>query len=469
MEFKRSIVWFRRDLRFEDHAALGKACSCSHSIIPVFIFDTNILLKLEDKKDKRVSFICETLKEMEQELLSHGKAMVVRIGDPIVEIPKLAKELNVECIFTCNDYEPYAIERDALVKERLKQLDIQFRSFKDQVIFENKEILKQNKLPYKVFTPYKKEWLKALKENDFTCYPFQFEKFIHKDEIKNHLLPWKMENIGFSSVRLWLQPGRKGALEKLKLFSSKIQNYSKNRDHFSSDDTSHLSVHLRFGTISIREAFRFANQNPSKGTEVWINELIWREFYKMILSEYPHIEKMPFKKECQRISWENNEEYFEKWKLGNTGYPIVDAAMRHFNETGWMHNRLRMVVASFLTKDLLIDYRKGEEYFANKLLDFDLSSNNGGWQWSASTGCDAQPYFRVFNPESQSIKFDPKGIFIRKHCPELFYFEDKHIHSPYKYVVKQYFKDKDLINCPYPKPIIEHAKQRLKAIRLFKK
>jgi deoxyribodipyrimidine photo-lyase len=469
MEFKRSVVWFRRDLRFIDHAALDKACSCSQIVIPVFIFDIKILLDIEDKKDKRVYFLFETLKEMEEELLSHGKTLIVRIGDPVIEIPKLAKEFNVECVFTCNDYEQYAIGRDAKVETKLKEFHIQFRSFKDQVIFESKEVLKQNKLPYMIFTPYKNEWLKKVKDSDFNCYSFDYKKFINKEEIKNKSFHWDIKQIGFSPSLLWLKPGRKGALEKLKYFSSKIKDYSEQRDHFSCDGTSHLSVHLRFGTISIREAFRFAYQHQSKGADVWINELIWREFFKMILCEYPHIEKMPFKKEYQSIQWENNEEFFEKWKQGLTGFPIIDAAMRHFNETGWMHNRLRMVVASFLTKDLLIDYRKGEDYFAKKLLDFDLSSNNGGWQWSASTGCDAQPYFRIFNPESQSIKFDPKGNFIRKHFPELSHFGDKTIHAPYKYLLKQHvMKEMALSDC-YPKPIIEHDKQRLKAIRLFKK
>ncbi len=469
MEFKRSLVWLRRDLRFNDHTALNKAYSCSQIIIPVFIFDTKILSELDDKRDKRVYFIFETLKAMQQELLQHGKTLVVRIGDPVFEIPKLASELNVECVFTCNDYEQYTIKRDEIVKTKLKDIHIQFKSFKDQVIFESKEVLKKNNLPYMVFTPYKLEWLRKVRESDFICHSFDFKKFINKEEIKNNFFQWEIEQIGFLPSSLCLEPGRKGALERLNNFSPKMKNYSEQRDYYSFDDTSRLSIHLRFGTLSIREAFRFAYQNQSKGAEVWINELIWREFFKMILCEYPHIEKMPFKKEYQSIQWENNKEFFEKWKHGLTGFPIVDAAMRHFNETGWMHNRLRMVVASFLTKDLLIDYRKGEEYFAKKLIDFDLSSNNGGWQWCASTGCDAQPYFRIFNPESQSIKFDPKGTFIRKHCPELSHFEDKKIHAPYKNLLKQGALGSSTLNCPYPMPMIEHDKQRLKAIQLFKK
>ena len=467
MEFNRSIVWFRRELRFVDQAALDKACSSSQIIIPVFIFDTKILSELKDKNDKRVNFIFETLKEMQEDLISRGKTLVVRIGDPVVEIPKLAIEFKVECVFTCNDYEQYAIARDNNIKNRLKEFHIQFKSFKDQVIFESKEVLKKNNLPYMVFTPYKKEWLNKVRESDYSNYTFDYKKLINRDEVKNESFQWDLKQIGFSSSPLWLKAGRIGALEKFRDFSSKIKNYNEQRDFFSCDGTSHLSVHLRFGTISIRELFRFASLNQSTGADIWINELIWREFFKMILCEYPHVETKPFKKEYQSIQWENNDEFFEKWKEGLTGFPIVDAAMRHFNQTGWMHNRLRMIVASFLTKDLLIDYRKGEDYFSKKLLDFDLSSNNGGWQWSASTGCDAQPYFRIFNPESQSIKFDPKGIFIRKHCPEISHIGDKEIHNPYIYQLKHGVKNGGFIN-GYPKPIVSHAQQRLKAIQLFK-
>ncbi|APJ03493.1 cryptochrome/photolyase family protein [Silvanigrella aquatica] len=469
MEFNNSIVWFRRELRFVDNAALDKACLCSKTIVPVFIFDTKILSTLVDKQDKRVYFIFESLKEMEEELKTYGKSLVVRIGDPTVEIPKLAQEFKADCVFTSNDYENYSIQRDYKVKTKLKDLNIQFISVKDQVIFEGTEVVKQNNLPYVVYTPYKNEWLKKAHENDFNCYSFDFKKFINKENIHTVPFSWKLTEVGFSPATLWLATGRKGALEKIKQFISKINDYSENRDYFSNNDTSNLSVHLRFGTISIREAFRFAFQYKSKGAEIWINELIWREFYKMILSEFPHVESMPFKKDLKDIPWENNEEFFEKWTKGQTGFPIVDAAMRHLNETGWMHNRLRMIVASFLTKDLLIDYRKGEQYFAEKLLDYDLSSNNGGWQWSASTGCDAQPYFRVFNPESQSLKFDPEGKFIRKLCPELSHLDNKNIHTPYKVTWNLFSHHKNSGDLSYPKPIVEHDQQRLKAIAMFKK
>lgn len=465
MEFQNSIVWFRRDLRFFDNVALNKACLLSQKVIPVFIFDEMILNKISHKSDKRVQFIFETLTEMHQELREQGKSMIILYGDPVVEIPKIALEYNVNCVFTNTDYETYAIARDLEIKNRLSERNIEFKSFKDQVIFEKEENLKKNKQPYVMFTPFKNEWLKRVKDTDFKTYAVDLKKIIDLSEIKNanHTFHWDIQKIGFYPTECIFKSGRKSALECVKKFTNKINLYASERDFFAREGTSQLSIHLRFGTISIREAFQFAKKFNSQGADTWINELIWREFYKMILSQFPYVEQRAFKKECQFIQWENNEEYFDKWKQGMTGFPIVDAAMRHFNATGWMHNRLRMVVASFLTKDLLIDYKKGEQYFAEKLLDFDLSANNGGWQWSASTGCDAQPYFRVFNPESQSIKFDPSGSFIKKHCPELAGCDQKEIHAPYRSQIKLFNDFKN-----YPKPIVEHDKQRLKAIVMFK-
>ena len=464
MNFKTSIMWFRRDLRFFDNVALSKASFFSEKIIPVFIFDEIILKKLKNKRDRRVQFIFDSIKEMKQELNNNGKGMIVIYGDPVVEIPKMALKYNAQCIFTNEDYEEYAIQRDKLVENNLKQHQIEFKSFKDQVIFDKNDILKSNKQPYVVFTPYKNEWLKNVNESYFKLNSFDMNKMMPIESIKEDIFNFEMQKIGFQNTDLLVKPGRKAALNCLNQFSSKINLYAQERDFFAKNGTSFLSMHLRFGTISIREAFQFANHYHSEGAKIWKYELIWREFYKMILYHFPYVEKGAFKKECDNIKWENKEEYFEKWKKGLTGFPIIDAAMRYFNETGWMHNRLRMIVASFLTKDLLIDYKKGEEYFAENLLDFDLSSNNGGWQWSASTGCDAQPYFRVFNPEAQSIKFDPLGAFIKQHCPELIACDSKQIHSPYQYQNNLFV---NLNN--YPKPIVEHDKQRLKAIALFKK
>ena len=464
MNFKKSIMWFRRDLRFFDNTALSHACSLSEKIIPIFIFDSHILSKLKNKNDRRIQFIFDTLKEMNEELLFNGKSMQILFGDPTIEIPKFALKYNVECIFTNDDYESYAIQRDLKIKKNLQIHNIEFKTYKDQVIFEKNEILKPNSMPYVVFTPYKNAWLKKVTHSDFKFNNFNFNQFISNNEIQESKFSWNLNEIGFNPVTLIFNSGRKAGIESLKQFSTKINSYNEDRDFFAKKGTSHISIHLRFGTLSIRECFHFADQFKSKGSEIWRNELIWREFYKMILFHFPYVEYASFKKECHSIQWENNENYFEKWKEGRTGYPIIDAAMRYFKETGWMHNRLRMIVASFLTKDLLIDYKKGEEYFAENLLDFDLSSNNGGWQWSASTGCDAQPYFRVFNPESQSMKFDPSGTFIKKHCPELAYCDEKEIHAPYNFQTKLFHNISD-----YPKPIVSHDKQRLKSIALFKK
>ncbi len=412
MNYKKAIVWLRRDIRLEDNRALYEACCQSETVIPVFVFDTNILDKIKNKKDRRVYFIYQTLLELNEYLLSHGKSLLIIYGNPIEEIPKLAKNYNVQCVFANKDYEPTAIERDQKVFKALAEIGTHFKLFKDQVIFEENEILKANRTPYVVFTPYKNEWLKLYSQTTLKNYSCQINKLISKDNIKNINFHWHLESIHFNLTDLLIRPGRKYALNLLDKFANKIKNYDNSRDYFGIDGTSMLSMHLRFGTLSIREALQFANKYPSKGADIWKSELIWREFYKMILVHFPQVEKHSFKSEYNHLNWENNSDYFECWKNGMTGFPVVDAAMRCFQQTGWMHNRLRMIVASFLTKDLLIDYRKGESYFAEHLLDFDLSANNGGWQWSASTGCDAQPFFRVFNPETQSLKFDPAGQFI---------------------------------------------------------
>lgn len=464
MNYKTSIVWLRRDIRLEDNRALFEACCHSETVIPVFVFDTNILDKLKNKNDRRVYFIYQTLLELNQFLLSHGKSLLIIYGNPIEELPKLAKNYNAQCVFTNKDYEPKTIERDQKVSKVLSEIGIHFKLFKDQVIFEENEILKTNKTPYVVFTPYKNEWLKCFSHITLKTYSYQISKFINKDKIKNINFHWNINCIHFNSTNLLINPGRTYALHLLEKFANKINNYDSSRDYFAANGTSMLSMHLRFGTLSIREAFIFANKYPSKGADIWKSELIWREFYKMILSQFPHVEKKCFKSEYEHLKWENNADYFECWKSGLTGFPVVDAAMRCFQQTGWMHNRLRMIVASFLTKDLLVDYRKGESYFAEHLLDFDMSANNGGWQWSASTGCDAQPFFRVFNPEAQSLKFDPTGQFIKTYCPELSHCDAKQIHAPHKY-----FTGLFSANLNYPKPIVQHDKQRMKAMQMFKK
>lgn len=466
--FERSIHWFRRDFRLTDNRSLYEACLHSKQVFPVFVFDTNILNKLNYKDDKRVTFIFETLKELKESLLNLGSDIFVLYGDPIIEIPKLSYELKVDCVFSNRDYESYAKNRDSRVEASLKSKNIKFLQFKDQVVFEGNEILNGSGEPYKVFTPYKNAWFKKLKKEDLYEYSPNLKNLFHKKNSNLELNFIELESIGFKKSPLILKSGRTGALERLSEFLPKIDSYDKNRNSIDFHGTSQISIYLRFGTVSIRELFRYASDSNSKGAEVWKNELIWREFYQMILNQFPHVEVSSFKKEYATLRWLGEEEHFEKWCNGQTGFPIVDAAMRCFNQTGWMHNRLRMIVASFLTKDLLISYKKGEEYFAQKLLDYDLASNNGGWQWCASTGCDAQPYFRVFNPETQSKNFDPQGNFIKKYCPELSLFSDKYIHAPQKIDVKEQNKLKCKIGINYPFPIVSHDQQRLKAIEMFK-
>jgi deoxyribodipyrimidine photo-lyase len=466
--FDRSIFWFRRDLRLVDNRGLSAACENSRSVVPVFIFDTSILNKINNKNDKRVYFIYECLREIKNELNKLSSNIIVLYGDPCIEIPKLAKLIGANALFTNKDYEPYAIQRDFSIKNELEKIKISFHSFKDQVIFEEREILTQAGEPYKVFTPYKNAWIKASKQENFLNCKINFDKLKITNE--NSSIDFNfpsIEEIGFTKTDLILPTGRLGALNLLNNFSSKLNNYDESRNFINKEGTSKISIHLRFGTVSIRELFRYANSN-SKGADVWRSELIWREFYQMILSQFPHVAKSCFKEEYNSIVWTGKEEHFNKWVKGQTGYPIIDAAMRYFAISGWMHNRLRMIVASFLTKDLLINYKKGEEYFAQNLLDFDLAANNGGWQWSASTGCDAQPYFRVFNPETQSKKFDPTGEFIKKHCPELRHFPEKYIHAPHKSELSIQKSANCIIGVHYPHPIVEHENQRLQAIQMFK-
>ncbi len=452
---KRALCWIRRDLRLNDHAALAAAAAFGDELVVCFNFDPKILNKL-DRQDRRLTFIHKSLEEIDQKLRENGSQLLVRIGDPTEEIPKVAKALSIDAVFTNADYEPYAISRDAKVHKGLQSQGIAFHSFKDQVIFEKREILNGSGESFKVYTAYKNAWLKAMRPEHYEEKKVRWKALLAASEISSYNHEWSMKQIGFTPSPLWLEPGRTAALKRLRAFLPKIHDYKKLRDIPSVDGTSGLSVHFRFGTLSVREAVRAVNNLDGEGPAAWLNELTWRDFYHMILANNPHVVGHSFKKELEGIVWPGKKEHFEAWCAGKTGFPIIDAAMRHFNTTGWMHNRLRMVVASFLTKDLLVDWRLGEDYFAKHLLDFDLAANNGGWQWSASTGCDAQPYFRIFNPYSQSERFDPDGAFIRSEVPEL------------------KLQGKKTIHCPdgilgYPLPIVDHSIQRAKALALFKK
>lgn len=423
-----NIFWFRRDLRLYDNAGLYHALRGDNPVLPIFIFDQNILDELEDKTDRRVEFIHLALQEIQQQLVKLGSSLDVRYGKPVDIYKELLREYDVKTIFTNHDYEPYAKERDSLVEKLLKENGTGFCTFKDQVILEKDEVLKDDGKPYTVFTPYSRKWKAVLTDFHLKPYPNKkyFKNFYKQPERKMPAL----KEMGFESAGLsFPEKEWKGQV---------IRNYKEQRDIPSVQGTSRLSVHLRFGTISIRTLAAEAGAL----NETFLNELIWRDFYHMILWHFPKVVGHAFKPEYDKIRWRNNEKEFKAWCDGETGYPIVDAGMRELNATGFMHNRVRMIVASFLAKHLLIDWRWGEAYFAKKLLDFDLAANNGGWQWAAGSGCDAAPYFRVFNPYLQTQKFDPELKYIRKWVPE---FEE----------------------LTYPQPIVQHEVARKRCLEVY--
>ncbi len=469
-----ALCWIRRDIRLADHTALAEACARANAVAVVFVFDTTILDRLQDRDDRRITFIHASLVELDAALRSHGSMLVVRHGDPRTEIPAVARALGAGAVYTNHDYEPAAKQRDADVAERLRAEGIAFQTFKDQVVFERAEVVSGSGEPYRVFTPYKRAWLARLQQeqaagiNPLAERRPDLARLAPAATLTAHTTGWGLQRIGFTENAPWLQPGERAAHERLAAFGPKRPAYRDLRDYPASANTSGLSVHLRFGTISVREVMRQAYAEHGPGAETWISELIWREFYQMILDQFPHVVERAFKPEYDNITWQGTEETFRAWCAGTTGYPIVDAAMRCFNATGWMHNRLRMIVASFLVKDLLVNYRWGEAYFARYLLDFDLAANNGGWQWCASTGCDAQPYFRIFNPVLQSARFDPDGIFIREHCPELRGFSNKRIGWPADADLFEQAAAGCVIGQDYPAPIVDHATQRDRALLMFK-
>ena len=428
MKTKLNLFWFRRDLRLIDNHGLYEALQSELPVLPIFIFDTNILEKLENKEDKRVDFIFQALEKLNEYLEKQGKSIQIFYGKPLEIYENLSQQYEIGNVFCNEDYEPYAIKRDQEIKDFLASKKINFYQFKDQVIFQKDEITKADGKPYTVYTPYSKQWL--LKFNDQNLEFFASEK-----KLENLLNIEKqnitLENIGFKKTNY--------LFENPKINLEILEKYQETRD-FPTHETSQMSVHLRFGTFSIRKLVKIANELKDK---TYLKELIWREFFMQILWHFPKVIHHSFKEKYDKISWENNEELFQKWCEGKTGYPIVDAGMRELNETGLMHNRVRMVCASFLTKHLLTDWRIGEAYFAEKLMDYDLSANNGNWQWSAGSGCDAAPYFRVFNPEEQQKKFDPKFIYIKKWV-------------------------KEFGTSTYPKPIIEHKFARERALKRYK-
>ncbi len=398
-----TVFWFRRDLRLGDNTGLYHALRTGRPVLPIFIFDEEILEELPTK-DARVAFIHKQILLLQQQLQGAGSSMIVRIGRPLEVWKELFTQYPIHAIYTNRDYEPYAIQRDAEVAALARQHGAQFRSFKDQVTFELNEVVSQAGTPYTVFTPYKNKWKSLLTPAHLSVYdtaPFKGCFY------PSSALPIpSLKALGFEESHLPFPPQS--------VDNEVIRHYDERRDIPSLDATSRLGIHLRFGTISIRQLVKKAMSL----NETFLNELIWREFYMQILGQFPHVINGPFKPAYGAIPWRNDQADFEKWKAGKTGFPLVDAGMRQLNATGFMHNRLRMLTASFLTKHLLINWQWGEAYFAEKLLDYELSSNNGGWQWAAGCGTDAAPYFRIFNPESQLKKFDPKAVFVKKWVPE---------------------------------------------------
>ena len=451
--YPRSLIWIRRDLRLDDLRVAETALAQSKEAAFVFVFDNSILKDLSEN-DRRVSFIFDALQELDHRLQQeYGSGLLLTHGLPQKVIPSLVSQLQCSAVFAAQDTDPVAKSRDAHVEINLAQIQCAFHLLQDTLLFEPSEIQTRSNTPYRVYTPFKKACLSTLTKDHIRESRPDYSRLTPRSKITPHSLPFDLSRIGFKHItNLFIPSGEKNAHLQLERFLSQAKNYEKTRNFPSlAEGTSLLSPHLRFGTLSIRTCVRslYAAVRSKKDREAWLNELLWREFFHHILDHYPMVVDRPFRSEYQTLKWENNSDFFEAWKAGKTGYPIVDAAMRHFKKTGWMHNRLRMIVASFLTKDLLIDWRWGEHYFASLLLDYDLAQNNGNWQWSASTGCDAQPYFRIFNPTEQAKRFDPEGIFIRSMLPERAKHSNKQVHLP-------------------ESPIVNHDEQRKKALAMFK-
>jgi deoxyribodipyrimidine photo-lyase len=460
----RAICWLRRDLRLSDHAALTLATEQSKEVLVVFVFDKNILDSLP-RNDKRITFILESLQEIDNKLKHFGSKLCVLHGDPVNEIPKLASDWKANLVVAAEDYEPYARERDAAVARSLERAGIKFAPVLDTVIIRPGSLLNQSGAPFRVYTPFSKAWKKQFELDDHVpVLEFNPDRLANAENVPSQT--WGFETIGFEPSKLWLAAGEDAALDRLNGFEAKMHRYAEERDFPGIESTSGLSVHLRFGTVSIRELVRRALRKGNDGAK-WLSELVWREFYQDLLWNHPHVVFSTFQPQYNELVWPGEEAHWQAWCLGKTGYPIVDAAMRCLNETGWMHNRLRMITASFLTKDLLISYQRGEAYFAEKLLDFELASNNGGWQWSASVGADAQPYFRIFNPVLQSLKFDPNGSFIRQWVPELAELDSRQIHAPYECSPLELAAANVELGVTYPHPIVNHAVQKELAIKLL--
>ena len=463
-----ALFWFRRDLRLHDNAGLYHALKSGASVLPVFIFDSNILAELPHA-DRRVGFIHASVLALQAELRAAGSDLIVLHADAASAIIQLAQQHKVAAVYTNHDYEPTAQARDEKVRQALHLAGVDFHTFKDQVIFERDEILTQAGGMFSVFTPYKRAWMQKL--DAFYLKPYPVRRYLQNlARLSPQSVPG-LASLGFAEHtldHLKITPGIAGGEALFEDFRQRINRYHEARDFPAVKGPSYLSVHLRFGTVSIRELAAYAFHLGGEGAQTWLGELIWRDFYAQILWHRPDVVTQAFKADYVNLPFPNPQAAFEAWCAGQTGYPLVDAAMRQLNTTGYMHNRLRMVTASFLVKDLLVDWRWGERYFAEKLIDYDLASNNGGWQWAASTGCDAQPYFRIFNPVSQSEKFDAEGKFILRYCPELTGLKGKTLHAPWLAKAGELAAAGVRLGETYPEPVVDHAQQRELALALFK-
>jgi len=480
-----ALVWFRRDLRASDHAALHHALRNARRVWGVFVYDSDILSPLP-RADRRVEFIHDSVLALDAALGALGRQhgidgvrLLVRHGRAVDEITRLAQDLGVQAVYANHDDDPAAVARDDAVRAELAGIGVALHTSKDVVVFERSELLTGAGKPYSVFTPYKNAWLKKLEPYFLKAYPVATHAAsLAAPPPGTHAEPPSLEALGFRPTNLHtlkMHGGEAAAQALLGDFLQRMDAYEDTRNFPAVKGPSYLSVHLRFGTVSVRQLAREAWQRvqtapDQRGASVWLSELIWRDFYHQVLHHHPRVVDTSFKPDYDRIEWEQGpqaEALFAAWCEGRTGYPLVDAAMAQINQTGYMHNRLRMVVASFLTKDLGIDWRWGERYFAQHLNDYDLAANNGGWQWAASTGCDAQPYFRIFNPVSQSEKFDPQGRFIRRYLPQLAALPDAAIHAPWDARPVDLIATGLVLERDYPRPVVKHDEARARTLQRF--